>query len=169
MHPLCRFESTRDHLRWREQSPCPAMRALRGRHRPRNRLQPPTPPLSKTKPRPNTHLRKRSMEEESPHDGLAFTGVDWLILFVLFIWLIWFIWLASRTKRPERPDKPNERVRLEDSHASGGLNRRHECALSRFPILVPVTTTARHSAPRQARALAVGSAVPQTRCNRRYA
>jgi hypothetical protein len=65
MHPLRRPESARDHLRRRKQSPSPAMRPLRGCHRPRNRLQPPPPPLSETQPRPNAHLRKRPVEEKS--------------------------------------------------------------------------------------------------------
>lgn len=58
-----------------EQSPCPAMRALRGRRRSRDRPEPPTPPLSETKPRPNAHLRKRSLEEDSPRTSLALAGM----------------------------------------------------------------------------------------------
>ena len=76
MHPLCRPESIRDHLRGRKQSPSPAMHSLRGRQRPGDRRQSPTPLVSKTKASPNAHLRKRSVEEEPPTMALALTGQD---------------------------------------------------------------------------------------------
>ncbi len=73
MHPLCRPESVRDDLRERQQSPCPAMHSLRGRHRPRHRLKPATPLASKTKASPNANFQKPSVEEEPSRDGLALT------------------------------------------------------------------------------------------------
>lgn len=89
MYPLCRFESARDHLRRREQSPCSAMRSLRRRHRPRDRPEPPTPPSSLPEPNSNAYLRKRSVEEESSHDGVALTGMFGLSGFlVCFVYLV---------------------------------------------------------------------------------
>lgn len=76
MHPLCRPQSVGDHLRGRKQNPRPAMCPLRGRHRPRHRLQPSTPLASKAEASPNAHLRKQSMEEGAPRDGLTLTGQD---------------------------------------------------------------------------------------------
>ncbi len=76
MHPLCRPESTRDHLRGRKQDPSLAMHSLRGRQRPGDRRQSPTPLVSKTKASPNAHLRNAIGGRRTTPMALALTGQD---------------------------------------------------------------------------------------------
>ena len=97
MHPLCRLESIRDHLRGREQSPCLAMRSLRGRHRPvivlnRQRRRLPHPRRTRTPIYGSDRWKKNRPDGLSTDRHVWFVWFLWFVLFICLIWPTdWFL------------------------------------------------------------------------------